>query len=297
MTAEARRGKVYLVGAGPGDPGLITVRGLECLAEADVVIYDYLANPELLAHARRARETVYVGKKGAQHTMEQDEINELIVAKAREGNTVVRLKGGDPFVFGRGGEEALVLAREGIPFEIVPGITSGIAAPAYAGIPVTHRTCTSSVTFITGHEDPTKPESAIDWAALGAGSGTLVFFMGVKNLPNLAARLIEQGRDPETPAAVVRRGTSADQQVVEGTLSTIAGRTQAAGLKPPAITVIGEVASLRSSLAWFDRLPLFGKTIVVTRTRTQASRVARDLRRLGANVLLFPTIRRLGARR
>ncbi len=202
------KAKVYLVGAGPGDPGLITVKGLECIAAADVVIYDYLAAPALLRHAAEDAELIYVGKKGGDHTLPQEEINALIVAKARENKVVTRLKGGDPFVFGRGGEEAEVLAEAGIPFEIVPGVTSAVAAPAYAGIPLSHRKMTSTIAFVTGHEDPSKADSSIDWASLAKGIGTLVFFMGVKNLPNIVRELTANGRPPQTPVALVRWGTT-----------------------------------------------------------------------------------------
>ena len=220
---------VYLVGAGPGDPGLITVKGRECIAAADVLIYDYLAAPSLLKHASANAELIYVGKKGGDHTLPQEEINALIVAKARENKIVTRLKGGDPFVFGRGGEEAEVLVEAGIAFEIVPGVTSAVAAPAYAGIPLSHRKLTSTIAFVTGHEDPSKEESGIDWAALARGIGTLVFFMGVKNLPRIVAELTRHGRRPETPVALVRWGTTPKQVTVSGTLADIAARVKQAG--------------------------------------------------------------------
>jgi uroporphyrinogen III methyltransferase/synthase len=284
-------GIVYLVGAGPGDPGLLTLRGRDCLAVADVVVYDYLANPELLAHAPETARRIYVGKQAGQHTLTQEQINALLVEQGLAGQRVVRLKGGDPFVFGRGGEEALALQAAGIPVEVVPGVTAGIAAPAYAGIPVTHRTLTSVVTFATGHEDPEKDEPAIDWAALAVGGGTLVFYMGVGNLPGIVTRLTQNGRRPDTPVALIGQGTLPVQRVVEGTLATIVARVEAAGLKPPAIIIVGEVVSLRRELQWFERKPLFGRTVVVTRSRTQASDLAAGLRALGARVLLFPTIR------
>ncbi|HWR91300.1 MAG TPA: uroporphyrinogen-III C-methyltransferase, partial [Desulfobacterales bacterium] len=221
---------VYLVGAGPGDPGLITVKGRECIAAADVIIYDYLAAPSLLKHAAAEAELIYVGKKGGDHTLPQEEINALIVAKARENKVVTRLKGGDPFVFGRGGEEAEVLAEAGIAFEVVPGVTSAVAATAYAGIPLSHRKLTATIAFVTGHEDPAKEESSIDWAALAKGIGTLVFFMGVKNLPRIVSELTRHGRSPQTPVALVRWGTTAEQVTISGTLADIVERVRQAGL-------------------------------------------------------------------
>jgi len=282
---------VYLVGAGPGDPGLITVKGRDCIAAADVIIYDYLAAPSLLTHASETAELIYVGKKGGDHTLPQEEINALIVAKARENKIVARLKGGDPFVFGRGGEEAEVLAEAGIPFEIVPGVTSAVAATAYAGIPLSHRKLTATIAFVTGHEDPTKEESGIDWASLAKGIGTLVFFMGVKNLPRIVSELTRHGRSPQTPAALVRWGTTTEQTTVSGTLADIVERVRQAGLKAPAIIVVGEVVGLRDRLQWFERRPLFGKRIVVTRTREQASDLVSELTGRGAACLEVPTIR------
>jgi uroporphyrinogen III methyltransferase/synthase len=281
---------VYLVGAGPGDPGLITVKGRECLAAADVVIYDYLAAPSLLKHAAGTAELIYVGKKGGEHTLPQEEINALIVAKAREKKIVTRLKGGDPFVFGRGGEEAEVLAEAGIPFEVVPGVTSAVAATAYAGIPLSHRKLTATIAFVTGHEDPTKEESGIDWASLARGIGTLVFFMGVKNLPRIVRELTRHGRSPQTPVALVRWGTTTEQVTVSGTLADIVEHVQQAGLTAPAIIVVGEVVGLRDRLQWFERRPLFGKRIVITRTREQASNLVSALAGLGAACLECPTI-------
>jgi uroporphyrinogen III methyltransferase/synthase len=285
-----KAGKVYLVGAGPGDPDLITVKGAACLKEADVVIYDFLAAPKLLRYLREDAEAIYVGKKGGDHTLPQDKINDLIVEKASQGLTITRLKGGDPFIFGRGGEEAEELAAAGISFEIVPGVTSAIAAPAYAGIPLTHRRYNTSVAFITGHEDPTKTESTIDWAKLATGAGTLVFLMGVKNLPSITENLIAAGRDPVTPVALVRWGTTPQHTVVTGTLTTIVEKVTAAKLKPPAIIVVGEVIHLRKTLNWFEKRPLLGKTIVVTRARAQASDVVDRLSNLGAECLECPTI-------
>ena len=286
-----KEGIVYLVGAGPGDPDLITVRGVECLKKADVVIYDFLASPKLLKHMKEGAEAIYVGKKGGDHTLPQDKINDLIVEKARGGHTVVRLKGGDPFVFGRGGEEAEELVEAGVAFEIVPGVTSAVAAPAYAGIPLTHRRYNTSVAFITGHEDPTKEASTIEWSKLATGAGTLVFFMGVKNLPSIVENLIAQGRDPKTPIALVRWGTTPQQVTVTGTLETIVEKVKAAQLKPPAITVVGEVIELRETLNWFEKRPLLGKTVVVTRARAQASDLVDQLSSMGAECLECPTIK------
>jgi uroporphyrinogen III methyltransferase/synthase len=264
---------------------------VECLKQADVVIYDFLAAPELLKYVRGGAETIYVGKKGGDHTLSQDKINEVMVAKAKQGHTIVRLKGGDPFIFGRGGEEAEVLADAGISFEVVPGVTSAVAAPAYAGIPLTHRLYTSSVAFVTGHEDPTKKHSSIDWSKLATGVGTLVFLMGVKNLANIAERLMAAGRDPKTPVALVRWGTTPKQTTVVGTLDTIVAKVQAASLKPPATVVVGEVIKLRGTLNWFEKRALFGKTVVVTRARAQASELVRRLSDLGAACLECPTIK------
>ncbi|MCU0580281.1 MAG: uroporphyrinogen-III C-methyltransferase [Desulfobacterota bacterium] len=284
-------GKVYLVGAGPGDPELLTLKGRRLLAEAEVVIYDFLANAALLRHIPESAEKIYVGKKGGDHTLTQSGINALIVAKAREGKKVVRLKGGDPFIFGRGGEEAEELVQAGVPFEVVPGVTSAVAVPAYAGIPLTHRRYNSSVALITGHEDEQKGPTGLDWSKLATGIETLVFLMGFKNLPRIIARLIENGRRPETPAALIRWGTTPRQQTVSGTLADIMGQAQAAGLGPPSIFVVGPVVALREQLSWFEGLPLFGRTVVVTRTRDQASDLIQQLTSLGAECLEFPTIR------
>ncbi|RJQ65687.1 MAG: uroporphyrinogen-III C-methyltransferase [Desulfobacteraceae bacterium] len=286
----AKRGKVYLVGAGPGAPELITVKGVRCIAEADVLIYDYLAAKALLGHARPTCECIYVGKQGGDHTLAQEEINRLIVAKAKAGKIVTRLKGGDPFIFGRGGEEAEVLAAAGITFEIVPGVTSAIAAPAYAGIPLTHRQFTSTVAFVTGHEDPEKDDSNIDWESLAKGIGTLVFLMGVKNLPHIVDCLRRYGRPADTPVAMVRWGTTSRQQTVTGTLDTIVECARSAGMRAPAIIIIGRVVRLRDTLQWFERRPLLGKQIVVTRARAQASDLVRRLNELGAECLECPTI-------
>ncbi len=283
-------GKVYLVGAGPGDPGLVTVKAINLLAQADVIIYDQLASPELLKSAKPGAEVLYVGKKAGAHTLPQGGINQLLVEKANAGLMVVRLKGGDPFVFGRGGEEAEALAAAAIPFEVVPGVTSAIAVPAYAGIPVTHRDYTTLVTFITGHEDPTKEESTIPWDNLGQNPGTLVFLMGVKNLAENCRRLVEAGRPANTPAAVIQSGTLPTQRTVTGTLADIAGVAKAADIQPPAILVVGGVTELRRHLAWWENRPLYGKTAVVTRTREQASSLVGLLSASGARVLEIPTL-------
>lgn len=282
-------GKVYLVGAGPGDPGLFTLKGKALLEKADVVVYDYLANPELLKFCKESCEFIYVGKKGGAHTMPQEEINKLLVQKAKEGKIVVRLKGGDPFLFGRGGEELEELVKEGIPFEVVPGITSGIAVPAYAGIPVTHRDYTSTLALITGHEAEGKEESRIDFKALSR-LGTLVFFMGVKNLPHIVENLIKKGKSPETPCAVIQWGTTPRQKTAEGTLSTIVEEVKKKGITAPAIIVVGEVVKLRKNFNWYEKKPLFGKRIVITRTREQASKLKELLLEEGAEVIEIPTI-------
>jgi len=287
----ASHGNVYLVGAGPGDPGLITTKALRVLQHADVVVYDYLANSTLLEEAPIQADRIYVGKRGGSHTMSQSDINTLLIDKARDGHAVVRLKGGDPLVFGRGGEEALALREAGIDFEIIPGVTSGIAALTYAGIPPTHRGLATAVTFITGHEDPTKSDSQLNWQAIASLHGTLVFYMGMKNLPEIVSRLQENGRSPDTLAAVIRYGTMPTQESVTGTLATIEDKVKAAGLKPPALIVVGEVVGLREQLNWFENKPLFGKRIVVTRSRAQASQLVAMLEALGADVLVFPTIK------
>ncbi len=283
------QGKVYLVGAGPGDPGLFTLRGKEVLGLAQVVIYDYLANPELLQYAPADAELLYVGKKGGDHTLSQDGINRLLVEKGRN-HVVVRLKGGDPFVFGRGGEEAEDLVAAGIPFEVVPGVTAAVAVPAYAGIPLSHRDFTASIGFVTGHERDDKEASNLAWDKLATGVGTLVLFMGVKNLPDISRNLIANGRTPDTPVAVIRWGTTAQQRTVVGTLATISEEVARAKLQPPAIIVVGEVVRLRERLNWFESKPLFGRTIVVTRAREQASDFKALLNQLGARCIEFPTI-------
>jgi uroporphyrinogen III methyltransferase / synthase len=284
-------GVVYLVGAGPGDPGLMTRRSLELIAAADAILYDRLIPPGALEGAREDAELRYVGKEPGQTAMAQEEINALLVELGRAGKRVVRLKGGDPFVFGRGGEEAEALAAAGVAFEVVPGVTAGVAAPAYAGIPVTHRDAASAVAFVTGHEDPAKEGSAIDWDALARFPGTLVFYMGVRNLPLIAERLIAAGRDAAQPAAVVARGTLPAERTVAAPLSEIAARVEEAALRPPAVTVVGPVAELHETLAWLERRPLHGQVVAVTRARAQASGLAARLRELGAEVLETPAIR------
>jgi uroporphyrinogen III methyltransferase/synthase len=284
-------GIVYLVGAGPGDAGLMTRRSLELIAEADAILYDRLIPANALDGAREDCELRYVGKAPGDVSLSQEETTDLLVELGLAGKRVVRLKGGDPFVFGRGGEEAEALRAAGVPFEVVPGVTAGVAAPAYAGIPVTHRDAASAVAFVTGHEDPAKSESALHADGLAAFPGTLVFYMGVKNLPLIADALIAAGRDPAQPAAVVRRGTLPDQQTVTGTLADIADRVADAGLKAPAITVVGPAVALRETLAWIERRPLHGRRVAVTRARAQASGLAARLRDLGAEVVETPAIR------
>jgi len=281
-------GKVYLVGAGPGDPGLLTLKGKQILERADCVVYDFLVNTELLRLARADAEKISVGRRGGTDRLRQSETNQLLVERARAGKLVCRLKGGDPFVFGRGGEEAQVLADAGIAFEVVPGVSAGNAVPAYAGIPITHRDITSTVTFIAGHEDPQKETSRLDWAHLGTYPGTLVLFMAVRNLPRITQALMDHGRAPATPAAVIQWGSLPRQKVIEGTLADIAAKASA--ITSPAITVIGEVVGLREKLDWFEHLPLFGKRIAITRAREQASVLREELAALGAKVIEIPTI-------
>ncbi|MEZ0576148.1 uroporphyrinogen-III C-methyltransferase, partial [Halodesulfovibrio aestuarii] len=283
--------KVYLIGAGPGDPGLLTIKGRDILSTADVIVYDYLANAEFLSYAKPDAEIIYVGKKGGDHTLSQEGINQLIVDKAKEGKSVARLKGGDPYMFGRGGEEAQELLAAGVPFEEVPGITSAIAGPAYAGIPLTHRDYASSVSFITGHENPDKPGSSHNWKALATGTSTLVFFMGMKNLPHISKQLIENGMDPETPAALVHWGTTAKHRSMAATIGTLPEEGVKQGFTSPSLIVVGNVVKLRDELNWFEQLPLRGKGVVVTRAREQASGMAKSLTKLGANVIQFPTIK------
>jgi uroporphyrinogen III methyltransferase/synthase len=285
---------VYLVGAGPGDPGLLTVRGRDLLARCDAIATDALANPAIVAAARAVNAGVEVhdvGKRGGRdESASQEAINDLLIRLAREGKRVVRLKGGDPLVFGRGSEEAQALAVAGIAFELVPGVTAGVAAPAYAGIPVTHRGMATSVTFVTGHEDPARAATQTDWAALARAGGTIVLYMGVKTLPRIAAALITAGMRPDTPAAAVQWGTYARQRTVTATVSTLPAAIAEAGLGAPVITVIGPVVALRNEIAWFDRLPLFGRRIVVTRASAQASGLRDALAALGADVLELPAL-------
>ncbi len=283
-------GKIYLVGAGPGDPGLLTLKGRRCLREADVVIYDYLANPALLEHAPASAERVLVGKHGGGSRVDQGVINELIVGYARAGKNVVRLKGGDPFIFGRGGEEAEAAAAAGVAFEIVPGVTSAIAVPAYAGIPLTHRELASNVIFTTGYEYPSKPEIAVHWQELARSGSTLVILMTQRQLRSNLEQLIAAGLRPTTPAAVIEWGTRTMQRTLVATVATLADRADAEKVKPPALAIVGDVVGLRQRLSWFERKPLFGRRIVITRPRHQAAELADRLEREGAEVVLFPTI-------
>ncbi len=284
-------GKVYLVGAGPGDPGLITVRGKYLLERAQVVVYDYLASRKLLKHVPSDAEFIYAGKKGgAKHMHTQEEINQMLVDHALAGKIVVRLKGGDPFIFGRGGEELEKLFEANVPFEVVPGVTSATAAATYAGIPITHRNYTASVAFLTGHEDPTKENSNIDWEKLATGAGTIVVYMGIKNLPIIVDNLLKHGRDPKTPVAVVRWASTPEQRTVVGSLDTIKDVVKDAGIKPPSLIIVGEVVKLRNTIDWFEKRPLFGKKIIVTRTREQASQLIAGLEENGADCLECPTI-------
>jgi uroporphyrinogen III methyltransferase/synthase len=287
----SKNGTVYLVGAGPGDLGLVTLRAKECIENADVIVYDHLANPEMLSWARDDAEIVYAGKEAGGSQLSQQEINAILIDKAREGKQVVRLKGGDPFVFGRGAEEAEAIADAGMPFEIVPGITSAIAGPAYAGIPMTHREHNSHVTFFTGHEDPAKAESAIDYAALAKLGGTQVMLMGVERLGSITNEMLKQGVSGDLPVALVRSATTGQQETLTGILSDIAQKAIANGFKAPAVAVFGEVVELRDALNWYEKRPLLGKRIVVTRTRKQASVLSNKLRALGAHVIELPTIR------
>jgi len=285
------KGKVFLVGAGPGDPKLITVRGLETIKLADCIVYDRLASPRLLAHARPDVELIYCGKLPDRHTLTQEEINQVLVDKALEGKVVTRLKGGDPSIFGRVGEEAEELVKHDIPFEIVPGITSGIAAPAYAGIPVTHRDYNSSLAIVTGHERPEKTESSINWEKLATAVETIVFYMGVGNLPFIREQLIKYGRSPQTPVALVRWGTTVDQETLVGTLENIVEKREEAGLTNPAIIIVGEVVKLRDKLQWFEKKPLFGKRVLVTRARSQASELSEKIAELGGEAYEFPLVK------
>jgi uroporphyrinogen III methyltransferase/synthase len=286
----SKPGMVYLVGAGPGDPGLITVKGLRCLEQADVVIYDRLSSTELLRHVRSDAEKVFMGKEPDTPGEFQQTINQAMVDAARAGKMVVRLKGGDPFVFGRGGEELLALREADIPFQVVPGITSAIAVPGYAGIPITHRGAATSFTVVSGSEDPTKPGTDLDWRALAATPGTLVILMGWRRLSGIVHTLLQHGRSPDTPVAVVQWGTTPQQRTVSGTLADILQRGDAAGLTSPVVTVIGAVANLHDTLSWFDTSPLFGKRVLVTRSRAQASSLTNLLTEQGADAVELATI-------
>jgi uroporphyrinogen III methyltransferase/synthase len=289
-TGATKSGKVCLVGAGPGNLDLVTLRAKECVVNADVIVYDHLANPDILGWAREDAEIIYAGKQPGESRTQQ-EINSLLIEKAREGRQVVRLKGGDPFVFGRGAEEAEAIAEAGIPFEIVPGITSAIAGPAYAGIPITHRAHNSHVTFFTGHEDPTKTETAIDYAALAKLGGTQVMLMGVERLGRVTSEMLKHGVRSDLPVALIRWATTGQQETLTGTLSNIAQKATANRFEAPAVAVFGDVVSLRDNLNWYEKRPLLGKRIVVTRTRKQASVLSNKLRALGAHVIELPTIR------
>lgn len=291
LAVMGNQGMVYLVGAGPGDAGLLTLRGAAVLGRADLVVYDALVNTELLRLAPASAERLYAGKRAAAHALPQEELNALLVKRAREGRTVVRLKGGDPYVFGRGGEEAEELAAAGIPFEVIPGISSMVAAPNYAGIPLTHREHCSSFQVITGHEDPTKPETVLDWGLIARNPGTKVVLMGVERIGAIARELISGGLAGSTPVALIRWGTTGAQQTLVSTLQEVEGQVAAAGFTAPAVTIIGSVVNLRAKLNWFEKRPLFGRRIVVTRTRQQASQLSEELVELGAEVWEIPTIR------
>jgi uroporphyrinogen III methyltransferase/synthase len=284
-------GKVYIIGAGPGDPGLITMKAVQCIESSDVIVYDRLVGGKILSYARRDAELVYVGKKPDSHPVPQWRINEMLVEKALEGKTVARVKGGDPFVFGRGGEEAESLAQKGIEFEIVPGITSAVAVPAYAGIPVTHRDHCSSLHIITGHERPDKNESSVDFEALARLEGTLVFLMGIKNLDEICKNLIKHGKDPMTPAAVIEKGTTTAQRNVSANLESLYQRAAEMGIESPAVTIIGDVVSLGDKLKWYKKGKLAGKKVLVTRAREQASELVKKIESIGGEALEFPTIR------
>lgn len=285
-----KQGKVYLIGAGPGDPGLFTIKGMRILERSDVVVYDRLVGEELLKQTRPDAEKIYVGKISGRHALSQDEINKLLVERAAAGHMVARLKGGDPFLYGRGGEEAQYVRQHGLEYEVIPGVTSAIAVPAYAGIPVTHRDATSSFAVITGHEKPDKQDSSIHWEHISTGIGTLVFLMGVENLPFICEKLISNGRSPQTPVALIRWGTLPEQEVLTGTLENIVDLVKQADFRPPAVIVVGEVVKLREELSWLERKPLWGKRIVVTRSRSQASQLMDRITDLGGEAIEFPSI-------
>ena len=281
------KGKVYIVGAGPGDIGLLTIKGLMCLQKAEVVVYDFHLNAQVLNYINHSAEFIYAGKRGGHHTMTQDEINRAIVDRAKEGKIVCRLKGGDPFVFGRGGEEAEALSKKGIEFEIVPGVSSAVAAPAYAGIPLTHRLYSSSIAIVPGYEDITKQQSSINWAKLSTGVGTIVFLMAVKNISMVCEKLVENGKDPHTPVAVIRWGTRPDQTTLVSDLKNISTLVKDKDIKPPAVMVVGEVVRLREHLKWYEKKPLFGQRVLATRENSGGFE---PLEELGAEVIEFPTI-------
>ncbi|HIJ59270.1 MAG TPA: uroporphyrinogen-III C-methyltransferase [Nitrospirae bacterium] len=283
-----KKGKVYIVGAGPGDIGLLTIKGLRCLEKSEVVVYDFHLNAQILNYISHDAEFVYAGKRGGFHEMTQDEINQALVDYATKGKIVCRLKGGDPFIFGRGGEEAQTLAEKGIDFEIIPGVSSAVAAPAYAGIPVTHRKLSSSFAVITGNEDLTKPESTIDWEHFARGFDTLIFLMGIKNIAKITQKLIENGKSPDTPTAVVRWGTRPDQKTVVSTLNSIAEIIKEEHIRPPAVMIVGNVVSLRETLKWYEKQPLFGHRILITREYSYDYEILEDL---GAEIFGFPTIK------
>jgi len=285
------KGYVYLIGAGPGDPDLITLKGIKALQKADVVIYDRLVNTRILNHVKPGAEMIYVGKTSGKHTLSQEEINKLLLKQAQNGKIVARLKGGDPFLFGRGGEEALYVKENGIDFEVIPGITSAIAVPAYSGIPVTHRDETSTFAVITGHEKPGKNESSIKWKEIATGIGTIVFLMGVENLGHICEQLLKHGRDRNTPVALIRWGTLPWQEVLTGTLENIESKVKQADFKPPAVIIVGQVVALRDKLKWIENKPLWAKRIVVTRARAQASVLVDRIVELGGDAIEFPTIK------
>lgn len=290
MTNKENKGKVYLVGSGPGDVSLITLKAIECLKKADAVIYDYLANPELLNYCKSDVVKKYVGKRAGHHSVKQDNINSVLLDFSTKYKNIVRLKGGDPFVFGRGGEEVQTLSDNNIDFEIVPGITAGVAVPAYAGIPVTHRDCGPVLSFVTGHERKGKENSQVDWKGLANVKGTVVIYMGVTGLPNICQKFIENGRNPETPVALIRWGTYANQQTITGTLNNIAVIAKEKGFKPPALVVIGEVVKYRKDFSWFEKKSLFGKRILIPRTRVSNSEMKDKLVDLGAEVIELPVV-------
>ncbi len=282
-----KKGKVYLIGAGPGDIGLLTIKGMKCLQKAETVIYDFHINAQILNYINHEAEFIYAGKRGGHHEMTQDETNRTLVEKAKEGKIVCRLKGGDPFVFGRGGEEAEILASEGLEFEIIPGVSSAVAAPAYAGIPLTHRDYSSSFAVITGNEQVSKPESMIDWSKYARGYDTLVFLMGIKNISSITSKLMENGRPAETPTAVIRWGTRPDQKTIVSTLHEIADKVTESKIRPPAVMVVGNTVLLRDKLKWYENKPLFGHRILITRQYNEEYEI---LERMGAEIFEFPTI-------